>query len=176
MASTDNRNHDQFLRCYVENEVALRGFVRSLVPTLEDAQEVMQETAAVLWKKFGELESTRYFRPWAFGVARYQALAFRRDRARDRHVFGDELIETLALEAEEAGAEISREERALQDCLTKLPGKQHVRTELLHVLRLDRRHVVSGLAPVGAGGRRISQAPNVPIKSGACRRAHSPMP
>ena len=150
MASTDNRNHDQFLRCYVENEVALRGFVRSLVPTLEDAQEVMQETAAVLWKKFGELESTRDFRPWAFGVARYQALAFRRDRARDRHVFGDELIETLALEAEEAGAEISREERALQDCLTKLPGKQRNLVESAYApgVRMDELASEMGRSPM----------------------------
>ena len=42
MDPVDRDNHDQFLRLYVENEEALRGFVRSLVPTLDDAREVMQ--------------------------------------------------------------------------------------------------------------------------------------
>ena len=35
--------------------------------------------AVVLWKKFGEFDGTRDFRKWAFGVARFEALAFLRD-------------------------------------------------------------------------------------------------
>ncbi len=35
MTHDERENHDHFLRLYVENEEALRGFVRSLVPTLE---------------------------------------------------------------------------------------------------------------------------------------------
>lgn len=83
MTSADRDKHDHFLRLYVENEEALRGFVRSLVPTLEDAREVMQETAALLWRKFDELDSMENFRRWAFGVARLEALTFRRDQARE---------------------------------------------------------------------------------------------
>ncbi len=96
MTPSDHDKHDQFIRLYVENEESLRGFVRSLVPTLEDAREVMQETAAVLWRKFDELHSLEDFRRWAFGVARFEALAFRRDRARDRHVFSEDLIATFS--------------------------------------------------------------------------------
>ncbi|MFM2141520.1 MAG: hypothetical protein RLZZ476_64 [Verrucomicrobiota bacterium] len=38
MTAAENDRHDRFLRLYVEHEEALRGFVRSLVPTLEDAR------------------------------------------------------------------------------------------------------------------------------------------
>jgi hypothetical protein len=38
----DTDKHGRFLALYVEHEQALRGFVRSLVPTLEDAREVMR--------------------------------------------------------------------------------------------------------------------------------------
>ena len=92
--------HDQFLRLYVETEGSLRGFVRSLVPSLEDAKEVMQGTAAVLWRKFDQLDSPDNFRRWAFGVARFEALSYRRDKARDRHVFSEELVNQLATEAD----------------------------------------------------------------------------
>ena len=102
MTPSEHDTHDQFLRLYVENEEALRGFVRSLVVTLEDAREVMQGVASVLWRKFDTLDSPDDFRRWAFGVARFEALAYRRDRARDRHVFGDELIAVLEPEAEAA--------------------------------------------------------------------------
>ena len=46
MTPDERENHVRFLRLYVENEEALRGSVRSQVPTLEDVREVMQETVA----------------------------------------------------------------------------------------------------------------------------------
>lgn len=124
MKNPERDRQDQFLRLYVEHEEALRGFVRSLVVTLEDAREVMQNTAVVLWTKFDQLESPADFRRWAFGVARLEALMFRRDRARDRHVFSDDLIAMLEEEAEEEAENAGLEARALRHCLAKLPEKQ----------------------------------------------------
>jgi len=117
-------NHDQFLRLYVECEESLRGFVRSLLPTLEDAREVMQNTAAVLWKKYDQLDDPKKFRRWAFGVARFEVLSYRRDKARDRHIFGEELVIQLAGEAEKISEHTIDEIRALKKCLNKLPEKQ----------------------------------------------------
>jgi RNA polymerase sigma-70 factor, ECF subfamily len=124
MIPSERQRHDRFIRLYVANEESLRGFVRSLVPTREDAGEVMQEVAAVLWRKFDEQASDEDFRRWAFGVARFEALAFFRDRARDRHVFSDETIGLLAQEAESRADPLEAERRALDECLRKLPETQ----------------------------------------------------
>lgn len=150
MDSADRYNHDQFLRLYVENEEALRGFVRSLVPTLEDAREVMQETASVLWRKFENLDSQEDFRRWAFGVARFEALAFRRDRARDRHVFSEDLISMLEAEAAEAGEQSDREEQALEGCLKKLPSAQRELVEVAYApgVRIDELAREAGRTPM----------------------------
>src|SRR5690242_16712073 len=96
MLPTDDQRHDDFLRLFTANEPALHGFVRSLVPTREDAREVMQEVALVLWRKFGSYATGEDFRKWAFGVARFEVLAWIRDRARDRHVFSAETFEIVA--------------------------------------------------------------------------------
>ncbi|HYR59335.1 MAG TPA: sigma factor [Chthoniobacteraceae bacterium] len=93
MPSSPQPADDQFLRLYSEHEPPLRGFVRSLVPTRDDAREVMHEVAATLWRKFGELADCADFRRWAFGVARMEVMAWRRDRARragrrNRHWMG----------------------------------------------------------------------------------------
>ncbi len=139
MTTAENERHDRFLRLFLEHEEALRGFVRSLVPTLEDAREVMQETAAVLWRKFDELETAENFRRWAFGVAKFEALAFVRDRARDRHVFGDEVFLLLAQEAEEAALVSDAEARALEECLQRLPKGQRALVEAAYApgVRMD---------------------------------------
>jgi RNA polymerase sigma-70 factor (ECF subfamily) len=150
MTFTDRDKHDQFLRHYVENEAALSGFVRSLVYTQDDAREVMQDTAVVLWRKFEELDSPEDFRRWAFGVARFQALAFRRDRARDRHVFSEDLMAMLESEAAEAGKQSGREENALQSCLKKLPKKQSELIQAAYApgVRIDEMALAAGRTPM----------------------------
>lgn len=147
MTAAENDRHDRFLRLYVEHEEALRGFVRSLVPTLEDAREVMQQTAAVLWRKFDESAD---FRPWAFGVAKFEALAFLRDRARDRHVFGDEVLALLEAEATEAARSSEQEEQALEQCLQKLPAAQRELVETAYApgVRMDELARSAGRTPM----------------------------
>ena len=93
MTNSDRDLHDRFLRLFLEHEESLRVFVSSLLFDEEEEREVMQDVAVVLWRKFdGEMDSLA-FRRWAFGVARMEVLSFRRDRARDRHSFGDEVFD-----------------------------------------------------------------------------------
>jgi len=120
----DSVKHDSFLRLYASHEPALRGFVRSLVPTRSDASDIMQEVAITLWKKFGELDDPGNFRPWAFGVARYEVLTWRRDMARDKHLFSADLSNLLADEAETRSDQSEDQRRALEFCLKKLPEER----------------------------------------------------
>lgn len=146
MTPHEQKRHDLFLRLYVEHEEALRGFVRSLVPTLEDSREVMQEVAAVLWRKFEDISSPDDFRRWAFGVARFEALDFGRALRRDRHVFGDAALTLLAQEAEESAPTFEAERRALDECLTKLPDTQRALVEAAYApgVRMDEFAAGSG--------------------------------
>jgi RNA polymerase sigma-70 factor, ECF subfamily len=124
MTESDREQHDHFLRLFMEHEESLRVFVRSLLFSREEEREVMQEVAVVLWRKFdAEMDSLAFCR-WAFGVARMEALAFRRDRARDRHTFGDEVFELLGQLVMEQSDALEAERRALGTCLQKLPVEQ----------------------------------------------------
>lgn len=124
MIPADDPRHDLFLRLFATNEPAVRAFVRSLVPTLADANDVMQEVALVLWRKFSEYDSNEDFRRWAFGVAKFKVLAWQRDRSRDRHVFGEDVTEVLASEAAERADQLADKREALRVCLEKLPAEQ----------------------------------------------------
>ena len=86
MEHDNSATHERFLTLFTANEPAIRAFVRRLVPTRHDAADVMQGVALVLWRKFPALEESDQFRKWAFGVARYETLAWLRDKARDRLV------------------------------------------------------------------------------------------
>ena len=124
MSDLEDQHHDKFLSLFAEHEPALRAFVRALLPSLNDASDVCQEVAVVLWRKFAEFDARRDFRKWAFGVARYEVLAFLRDKGRDRHVFNGDLVNQLADEAEELGPRHDAQREALETCLLKLLAPQ----------------------------------------------------
>jgi RNA polymerase sigma-70 factor (ECF subfamily) len=114
-------NHAEFLRLYSENEAALHAFVRSMLPSRQEASEVMQEVVVTLWQKF---EDAQNFRPWAYAVARSKVLMYLRRRARDRHIFDEELVGKLAERQEELTNRHSLQREALEKCLQKLPQDQ----------------------------------------------------
>ena len=125
MDEADREQHDQFLRLFMKNEEALRLFVRSLLFNHEEVREVMQEVAIVLWRKFDDSLDSESFRRWAFGVARMEVLSFRRDRARDRLCFSDNVAELLERTLdEEFSATTAPELIALEVCMKKLPENQ----------------------------------------------------
>jgi RNA polymerase sigma-70 factor, ECF subfamily len=150
MTPAENDKHDQFLRLYVEHEEALNGFVRTLVPTREDAREVMQEVAVVLWRKFEELSDLADFRPWAFGVAKFKALASLRDRMRDRLVFDEDVLELLAAEVADDADAYEAERVALDECIGKLGAAQRKLLDAAYApgVRMDELASSMGRSPM----------------------------
>ena len=129
---------ERFLRLFVTHEAALRAYARALVPTWDAVDEVIQEASLVIWRKLDQLETPDGFLPWAKVIVRFEALRARRNFARDRLVFSEELMTKLAESTDEPDAEeLVLEKAALQRCLCKLsPTNQ----ELL-------------LAPYGGSGK-----------------------
>lgn len=150
MTPAETERHDHFLRLYVEHEEALNGFVRTLVPTREDAREVMQEVAVVLWRRFGELTDFADFRRWAFGVAKMKALSFARDRMRDRLVFDADVMDLLAAEVTSEVDAFEAEREALDECLGKLDAAQRKLLSAAYApgVRMDELAISLGRSPM----------------------------
>jgi RNA polymerase sigma-70 factor (ECF subfamily) len=121
MSAPLDPQHTQFLRLYAEHEQALHGYVRSMLPDRHEVSEVMQEVIVTLWQKF---EDAVDFRRWAFGVARMKVLHHLQSKKRDRHVFGEDLIQQLADRQMELEERHVTQREALEHCLEKLPELQ----------------------------------------------------
>ena len=120
---------ERFLRLFVTHEPALRAYARVLVPTWDAVDEVIQEASLVMWRKLGQLETPDGFLPWAKVIVRFESLRARRNHARDRLVFSEELMNLLADESAEDAAEEDRvqEVAALRRCLVKMsPAHQEL--------------------------------------------------
>jgi RNA polymerase sigma-70 factor, ECF subfamily len=135
MSPQEELNHRRFVSLFTAHQSAVHAYVRRLVPRRVDACDVMQEVALVLWKKFDQFEADGDFRRWAFGVARFQALAWRRDIARERErlVLSPDTLELMADETASEADQLDLEREAiLQHCLGKLKADQRSAVEAMY--------------------------------------------
>lgn len=109
-----------FARLLVQHDRAVLRYIMSFMPRHDDAEEVLQRVATVLWQKFDEYDPSREFLPWALRVAYFEVLNFRKEAARNRLVFGEAVIQSLAATREAEGPALEAQQRALQECLGKL--------------------------------------------------------
>ena len=116
--------HEEFIALFVRYEPAIHSFLTSLLANLDDAEVVMQETSMAMWKKFDQFEPGTSFRNWAFQIARFEAMNYRRKKQRDRHFFSDELIRLLADDAARDAARLEEERRMLAHCVAKLDSAE----------------------------------------------------
>jgi len=117
-------SYEEFLGLFSRNQSRVQAYIRSLVPDAASADDVFQATSLVLWRSFETFDRDREFLPWALGVARHQVLMFWRTKRRDRHVFSESLLTTLADEAVGRADAASHRQRALDACVEGLPPRQ----------------------------------------------------
>lgn len=116
--------HEQFLRLFLNCQPRLHAFIRSLVFSRADADDVLQETALVLWEKFDQFEPGTRFDRWALRTAHFQVMYHRQKKARDRLQFSDALIEKLAADGLSEGDRLEATRDALAGCLAALPAAE----------------------------------------------------
>ena len=127
--------YDEFVALLSFHDRAIRRFIRSLLPSSDAVDDVVQETALECWKKYSDFQSlgrsrsggcdrgTEFVR-WAFVIARFKVLSHQRDKARERLVFRDSVIAKLAETADLVAERESDERQAIENCLQKLPEDQ----------------------------------------------------
>lgn len=109
----------QFIRLWIQHQNDLLRTIAPLVGSMDDAQDVLQETALALLKKFDKYDQQQPFLPWAKQFARYEVLMHH--RRRQRYTFlSEQLIEALAKRQKEWETIGENRRRILIDCMDKL--------------------------------------------------------
>lgn len=104
------------------HERLIGAYVMTMVPNPTDADDILQDAKVVMWRNFSQFQPGSNFAAWARKVAFHQVLAFRKRKHRDRLDFSDEFLNTVAEELETSAPHLEKRERALNDCMAKLPG------------------------------------------------------
>ncbi len=146
--SSEEKSHQDFLRLFLTNQRAILCYIRSMVPAVQDADDILQETSITLWSKFREFEPGTNFRAWALKTAYWKVREARQKISRSKLVFDVELLDILAATAEEMSPTSDSRHSALATCLAKLRQR-------------DRRMVIERYAEEGS----VEQAAKVSGRS-----------
>jgi RNA polymerase sigma-70 factor (ECF subfamily) len=92
-----------------------------LVPNLDDAQEVIQQTAAVLWEEFDQYDPALPFTPWACRFALNISKQWLARQRRWAAILQDDFAMQLIQRRDEIESQIDGRLRHLQNCVGKLP-------------------------------------------------------
>jgi RNA polymerase sigma-70 factor (ECF subfamily) len=95
-----SESREAFVQLLTSEQTSLFRYIVTLLGHTNDANNVLQQTNLVLWRKASEFTFGTNFHVWAKTIAYYQTLAFLRDRKRDKHIFDEALLEQLASEPE----------------------------------------------------------------------------
>ena len=98
MTDSEISGLDVFIQEIIKSQSRVRAYILAALGNHADADDVLQRTNLVLWKKAKEFRPGAEFVPWALGIARYEVLSFLRSRRRERHVFSAD-VAMLMLDA-----------------------------------------------------------------------------
>ena len=114
-------SQQEFLTVFLANEREIFRYVAALVPTVGDAQEIVQQTAVALLEKFDDYDRSRPFTPWACRFALNVTRQWMDRRRRWRTMLETGLAEELATRREQLQPEFGERLSHLNHCLGKLP-------------------------------------------------------
>ena len=115
-----NAPDDRFLRLLLRNQGRIYAFILALMPNRHDADDIMQETVTLMWRKFDSFTPGTSFSAWGRAVARNRIMKFFDRHHRSRVRFSDELLRAIEKQTDSSLDRMDRFVSALRECVEKL--------------------------------------------------------
>ena len=142
-----NAAQQQFLSLFLRSEREIFRYVAALVPTVGDAEDIVQQTALALWEKFDSYDPSQPFTPWACRFALNKTRQWLERRQRWQALLQGGLAEELEQRREELRPEMEVRLKHLEGCVRKLPTEQRSLVERYYYDRTGIEKVASTVRP-----------------------------
>jgi len=142
MAKQPPDSNAEFARLLRGAHRELFGFIFAMLQNRADAEDVYQQTAIVLWRKFSAYETGTNFIAWAIRVAQFEIKDYIKAQRRRKVFFNDEILEAIAVAYQPQTDEV-RERRleALAKCVEKLNERDRRMLDRCYAVTRDYRKI-----------------------------------
>ncbi len=116
---------EEFFSLFVANQDVIYTYILKRAPVWNEADDLFQETAEVMWRKFNEFELGTDFVAWGVKIARYRILSFRKKQSQrgNKVQFNDKLLENIEDNSRFQNEYKDVRMQALQQCIGKLTDR-----------------------------------------------------
>jgi RNA polymerase sigma-70 factor (ECF subfamily) len=121
---SERTKSSRFFGLYTAVQSRLYAFILMIVHNHDEAEELLQETATLLWEKFDRYQDGTNFSAWAITVAKIKVFSHLRENKKHCKLFKTSLYEQLSDMAEPSSVDVSDRIKALDVCLWKLSKTQ----------------------------------------------------
>ncbi len=110
----------QFFQLLMAHQKKFHAYILASLQNYNDAQDVMQETTTILWRKFSEFDPDTDFVAWGLTIAKFQILRHLKTRSRSKLCFNSDIMEAISKETSNQIGQIDDRLLALRQCRNKL--------------------------------------------------------
>jgi RNA polymerase sigma-70 factor (ECF subfamily) len=121
--------HEQFMHAFISAEPKMRIYALSCGLPVNEVDDLIQDAALVLWRRYGDYDPSRPFIPWALGVVFYLMQEARRDSRKAQRLLSPEVAKRLLDTCTSMSREVDARREALRRCVRRLSDQQRA---LLH--------------------------------------------
>ncbi len=116
----ETAKNSRFFKLYNSVNTRIYSFLLIIVHNHDDAEELLQETATIMWEQFDQYQEGTHFGAWAIAIARNKAMEFLRKNKKTRMVFDESFYAQISKHAEPCSGDVAERSEALRICLEKL--------------------------------------------------------
>jgi RNA polymerase sigma-70 factor, ECF subfamily len=120
MRGSNEEQNETFVRLFGLNQGRVFAYIVTLLSSLADAEDVLQMTSIVLWKKFDQFDPSGDFARWACGIAYREVLRYLKQQSRRRRAFSEATMQRIT-QARVVRSDLLEKRRiAMDDCVARL--------------------------------------------------------
>lgn len=117
----ESERRERMTRYWLASEHAIRAYIAGAVRTFQDREDLLQQVALTVARRFEEFDEGRPFLAWALWLAKSRIIDFYRSRERQAQFLSEALLEKYAEALMEREQAIPARREALEHCMERLP-------------------------------------------------------
>ncbi len=121
----------EFVTLISSHQRRILAYIITLVPNRSDAEDILQETTALMWEKRSDFIPGTDFVAWGASIAYYKILNYRKKAVKNRQlIFNHEQLKRIEKQAVEKSKHVEEMLYQLDECIEKISETDK---QLLHM-------------------------------------------
>jgi len=113
-----------FMGLIVSSQKHIFSYIITMVPNNSDAEDILQDTMTIMWRKFDEFERGSNFVAWGITIAKYRILKYREKTINSKLHLDDDVLELLEKQSGGLLEKLDNRLDVLKNCVKKLTRKE----------------------------------------------------